>query len=188
MFAPPPPPPLLLRPLEGQRDQILNPHSATFHLEPNNYVLLSYGTCGIGIQVSVRRCANSSEGKRGWGLTARFQNQIASSPIGCSQRMCVLYTSHPATPALILSLSLIFQGLCTSTTCAPLFLRVFSLLTSPMQDYPDWAAVAHYLAWNCQAAQGANGGRCTGRTGIYQKNVPDFYIQYVARSPLQTIV
>jgi hypothetical protein len=43
-------------------------------------------------------------------------------------------------------------------------------------DYTDWAGVGTFLAWNCQAAQGARGGICIGDTGIYT-NVPDFFIQ-----------
>ncbi|KAG8789389.1 hypothetical protein FRC15_009441 [Serendipita sp. 397] len=44
-------------------------------------------------------------------------------------------------------------------------------------DYVDLGAVARYLAWNCQGAQGAKGGRCTGTTGVYIPQVPDFYIE-----------
>jgi len=81
-----------------------------FTLNPNNFLLLSYKTCGIG-----------------------FQNQIAASSIGCSQQ--IIY------------------------------------------DYPDMADVLQYLAWNCQSSQGARGGRCTSRSGVYQSTVPDFYVQ-----------
>lgn len=81
-----------------------------FTLEPNNFVLLTHYSCGTGIQ-----------------------NQIASSPIGCSQKM--------------------------------------------IYDYPDWASIGSYLAWNCQAPQGARGGKCTGTTGLYQPSIPDYYVQ-----------
>jgi len=81
-----------------------------FTLGPNAFYLFSDQTCGIGIQ-----------------------NQIASSPIGCSQTM--------------------------------------------VYDYSDVASIAQYLAWNCQAAQGAQGGRCLGNTGLYQLSIPDFYVQ-----------
>lgn len=81
-----------------------------FVLNPNNFVLLSYQSCGTGIQ-----------------------NQIAASSIGCPQTM--------------------------------------------IYDYTDWGAVAQYLAWSCQAAQYARGGRCTGNTGLYQPGTNDFYIQ-----------
>lgn len=83
---------------------------ALFTLEPNNFLLLTYQTCGTGIQ-----------------------NQIASSSVGCSQKM--------------------------------------------IYDYPDWAAIGSYLAWNCQAWQNARGGRCLGDTGLYQRNIPDYYVQ-----------
>jgi len=43
-------------------------------------------------------------------------------------------------------------------------------------DYSDWAAVGSFLAFNCQADQGARGGNCIADTGIYT-NVPDFFIQ-----------
>jgi len=43
-------------------------------------------------------------------------------------------------------------------------------------DYSDWAAVGSFLAFNCQATQGARGGNCVADTGIYT-NVPDFFIQ-----------
>lgn len=79
-------------------------------LEPNNFLLLTYRSCGTGIQ-----------------------NQIASGPDGCSTKM--------------------------------------------IYDYSDWAAIGRYLAWNCQAPQGARGGRCVGRTGLYQGNIPDYYVQ-----------
>lgn len=36
-----------------------------------------------------------------------------------------------------------------------------------------------YLAWNCQAPQGARGGKCLGTTGLYQPNIPDYYVQSV---------
>ncbi|CAG7850186.1 SubName: Full=Uncharacterized protein {ECO:0000313/EMBL:CCA72953.1} [Serendipita indica DSM 11827] len=50
--------------------------------------------------------------------------------------------------------------------------------TQRMQyDYADVANVARYLAWNCQAAQNAHGGRCTADSGVYVPNFPDFYIQ-----------
>jgi len=81
-----------------------------FTVEPNNFVLLSYKSCGTG-----------------------FQNQIASSPVGCSQKM--------------------------------------------IYDYQDWAAIGSYLAWSCQAPQGARGGKCLGTTGLYQSNIPDYYVQ-----------
>jgi hypothetical protein len=50
-------------------------------------------------------------------------------------------------------------------------------------DYQDVAAISNYLAWNCQAAQGARGGVCRANSGLYQPSVPDFYVQYVAVSP-----
>jgi hypothetical protein len=43
--------------------------------------------------------------------------------------------------------------------------------------YTDVANVARYLAWNCQAAQNAHGGRCTGDSGVYVPTFPDFYVQ-----------
>ncbi|CCA77278.1 hypothetical protein PIIN_11256 [Serendipita indica DSM 11827] len=50
--------------------------------------------------------------------------------------------------------------------------------TQRMQyDHADVANVARYLAWNCQAAQNAHGGRCTADSGVYIPNFPDFYIQ-----------
>lgn len=45
-------------------------------------------------------------------------------------------------------------------------------------DYRDWAGVGNFLAFNCQASQGARGGNCLADTGIYT-NVPDFFIQSV---------
>jgi len=82
-----------------------------FALEPNNFLLFTVRTCGVGIQ-----------------------NQIAANPWnwGCSQKM--------------------------------------------IYDYRDLAGVGNFLAFNCQAAQGARGGICVGDTGIYT-DVPDFFIQ-----------
>jgi len=46
-----------------------------------------------------------------------------------------------------------------------------------LYDYQDLGAIARYLAWNCQAAQGARGGVCRANSGIYQPGIPDFYAQ-----------
>ncbi|CCA68364.1 hypothetical protein PIIN_02230 [Serendipita indica DSM 11827] len=91
-------------------NQLWGRQPALFTLDPGTFVLLTYRSCGTGIQ-----------------------NQIVSDGSGCSQKM--------------------------------------------IYDYPDWAAVAQYLAWNCQGFQGARGGRCNGSSGIYVPNTSDFYIQ-----------
>ena len=38
-------------------------------------------------------------------------------------------------------------------------------------DFADWGYIGHYIAWNCQAWQGARGGRCVATDGA------DFYLQ-----------
>ncbi|PVF98259.1 hypothetical protein CPB86DRAFT_873592 [Serendipita vermifera] len=86
---------------------------ALFTLNPNQFILATYQSCGTGIQ-----------------------NQIASSSVGCSQKM--------------------------------------------IYDWPDWADIGHYIAWNCQAAQNARGGQCLGDTGLYQSGTHDFYVQVYA--------
>jgi len=87
-----------------------------FVLYPFNFVLLSYNSCGTGIQ-----------------------NQIAAASIsGCSQTM--------------------------------------------IYDYTDWAGIAQYLAWTCQAFVGANGGKCTANAGLYQPYTNDFYVQVYANN------
>lgn len=91
-------------------NSLYNNSPQLFTLTANKFLLFTYKTCGIGLQ-----------------------NQIASSPVGCSQTM--------------------------------------------VYDYSDIGSVARYLAWNCQGSQGARGGRCTGNTGVFQSNIPDFYVQ-----------
>ncbi|PVF98258.1 hypothetical protein CPB86DRAFT_386575 [Serendipita vermifera] len=86
---------------------------ALFTLDPATFILLTYQSCGTGIQ-----------------------NQIAPSSVGCSQKM--------------------------------------------IYDWPDWAGIGSYLAWNCQAAQNARGGQCLGDTGLYQSGTHDFYVQVYA--------
>jgi hypothetical protein len=58
---------------------------ALFTLEPNNFILLTYQTCGTGIQVSNTISSYCA-------LLTFLKNQIAASSAGCSQKMYVRLT------------------------------------------------------------------------------------------------
>ncbi|PVF98650.1 hypothetical protein CPB86DRAFT_784479 [Serendipita vermifera] len=49
-----------------------------------------------------------------------------------------------------------------------------------LYNYQDVGSIARYLAWNCQAAQNARGGKCEATFGSYQTNIPDYYVQVYA--------